>query len=79
MKDFLQAMIFVVLFFAAHIVAAQEIDMNKVKEFAMGQSDCRSGIEPKKPATKAYLQGYGFQYSVEQVANHRSVNNENIK
>ena len=53
--------------------------MNKVKEFAMGQSDCRSGIEPKKPATKAYLQGYGFQYSVEQVANNRSMTNENIK
>ena len=79
MKDFLQAMFFVVLFFAAHIVAAQEIDMNKVKEFAMGQSDCRAGLEPKKPATESYLQGYGFQYAVEQVANNRSMTNENIK
>jgi len=50
-----------------------------VASFANGQRDCRNGLEPKKPATKAYLQGYGFQYSVEQVANHRSVNNENIK
>tara|TARA_B110000261_G_C13017695_1_gene330784 strand:- start:765 stop:926 length:162 start_codon:yes stop_codon:yes gene_type:complete len=53
--------------------------MNKVKEFAMGQSDCRAGLEPKKPATESYLQGYGFQYAVEQVANNRSMTNENIK
>ena len=57
----------------------REFDMNKVKEFAMGQSDCRAGLATKKPATESYLQGYSFQYAVEQVANNRSMTNENVK
>ena len=51
----------------------------EVKEFAQGQADCRDGLEEKQPATKSYLQGYGFQYATEQVANHRSIEHAVIK
>lgn len=47
---------------------ADKILNNAVDDFIDGQDDCKKGEEHKPGRSKAYDDGYSYQYEIEQIA-----------
>ena len=54
----------------AHKISPKGLEKigNAVNDFIDGQSDCKKGEEHKPGRSKAYDDGYSYQYEIEQIA-----------